>query len=203
MNFDVQEHRSGETQTAVTAEKGSLQDLSLDDIDETSILPTQIHDKINTTMSSLFLSNSSAPVNSTEHPINTTVASNYSDSAMVNDSSCVPGQKFDRGCSETCECELGGKAICRPRCSMPFFRRGALVNDPACMEKPADDPCCSLLVCSHDTGNYTGLFISPSGISELCSAITKTDTAERSISTDRETLQVCNASSWRTCGFYR
>jgi hypothetical protein len=49
---------------------------------------------------------------------------------------------------------------------------------------------------------YTGLFISPSGISELCSAITKTDTAERSISTDRETLQVCNASSWRTCGFY-
>jgi hypothetical protein len=50
---------------------------------------------------------------------------------------------------------------------------------------------------------YTGLFISPSGISELCSAITKTDTAERSVSTDRETLQVCNASSWRTCGFYR
>jgi hypothetical protein len=45
---------------------------------------------------------------------------------------------------------------------------------------------------------YTGLFISPSGISELCSTITKTDTAERSISTDRETLQVCNASSWRT-----
>jgi hypothetical protein len=156
MNFDVQEHRSGETQTAVTAEKGSLQDLSLDDIDETSILPTQIHDKINTTMSSLFLSNSSTPVTSTEHPITTTVASNFSDSAVVNDSSCVPGQKFDRGCSETCECELGGNAICRPRCSMPFFRRGALVNDPACMEKPADDPCCSLLVCSHDTGNYTG-----------------------------------------------
>jgi hypothetical protein len=50
---------------------------------------------------------------------------------------------------------------------------------------------------------YTGLFISPSGISKLCSAITKIDTAERSISTDRETLQVCNASSWRTCGFYR
>jgi hypothetical protein len=50
---------------------------------------------------------------------------------------------------------------------------------------------------------YTGLFISPSGFSELCSTITKTDTAERSISTDRETLQVCNASSWRTCGFYR
>jgi hypothetical protein len=37
----------------------------------------------------------------------------------------------------------------------------------------------------------TGLFISPSWISGLCSTITKTDTAERSISTDRETLQVC------------
>jgi len=30
--------------------------------------------------------------------------------------------------------------------------------------------------------NYTGLFISPSGISELDCATTKTDTAERSIS---------------------
>jgi hypothetical protein len=38
----------------------------------------------------------------------------------------------------------------------------------------------------------TGLFISPSGISGLCCTITKTDTAERSISTDRETLpSVC------------
>jgi len=37
---------------------------------------------------------------------------------------------------------------------------------------------------------YTGLFISPSGISELDCATTKTDTAERSISAERETLQV-------------
>ena len=37
---------------------------------------------------------------------------------------------------------------------------------------------------------YTGLFISPSGISELDCATTKTDTAERSISIDRESLQV-------------
>jgi len=43
-------------------------------------------------------------------------------------------------------------------------------------------------------GHYTGLFISPSGISELDCATTKTDTAERSISTEREreTLQ-----NWR------
>ena len=36
----------------------------------------------------------------------------------------------------------------------------------------------------------TGLFISPSGISELDCATTKTDTAERSISVGREYLQV-------------
>ena len=38
-------------------------------------------------------------------------------------------------------------------------------------------------------GNNTGLFISPSGISELDCATTKTDTAERSISIGRECLQ--------------
>ena len=37
---------------------------------------------------------------------------------------------------------------------------------------------------------YTGLFISPSGIYELDCATTKTDTAERSISIGRESLQV-------------
>ena len=36
----------------------------------------------------------------------------------------------------------------------------------------------------------TGLFISPSGISELDCATTKTDMAERSISIGRESLQV-------------
>ena len=37
---------------------------------------------------------------------------------------------------------------------------------------------------------YIGLFISPSGISELDYATTKTDTAERSIPIGRESLQV-------------
>ena len=37
---------------------------------------------------------------------------------------------------------------------------------------------------------YTGLFISPSGISELDCATTKRDTAERTISIGRESLQV-------------
>ena len=36
---------------------------------------------------------------------------------------------------------------------------------------------------------YTGLFISPSGTSELDCATTKTDTTERSISVGRESLK--------------
>jgi len=40
------------------------------------------------------------------------------------------------------------------------------------------------------TYRYTGLFIIPSGISELDCATTKSDTAERSISISRESLQV-------------
>ena len=42
----------------------------------------------------------------------------------------------------------------------------------------------------HKLINYTGLFISPSGISELDCATTKTDMAERIISIGRESLQV-------------
>ena len=42
----------------------------------------------------------------------------------------------------------------------------------------------------NDFCHSTGLFISPSGISELDCATTKTDTVERSISIGRESLQV-------------
>jgi hypothetical protein len=160
MNFDMQEHQPPDSHTAKSAEKGSLQDLSLDDIDEIPVLPTQIHeDKMNTTTSnattpSAFLSNSSStPLTSKEIPASTTVPSNSSSFVMVNGSSCVQGQKFDRGCSERCECGFDGKAICRPRCSMPFYRRGTLLNDPYCIEKPTEDPCCSIIACTQDTGN--------------------------------------------------
>ena len=50
----------------------------------------------------------------------------------------------------------------------------------------------------------TGLFISPSGTSELDCATTKTDTAERSISIGRESLKVFFVlGPWRTCRFHR
>ena len=52
--------------------------------------------------------------------------------------------------------------------------------------------CCVVLciVCVDCVILCTGLSISPSGISELDCATTKTDTAERSISMGREPLQV-------------
>ena len=43
---------------------------------------------------------------------------------------------------------------------------------------------------AHSHYQHTGLFISSSGISELDCATTKTDTAERSVSIGRESLQV-------------
>ena len=49
---------------------------------------------------------------------------------------------------------------------------------------------CFCLLNPLNVNSYTGLFISPSGISELDCATTKTDTAERSISIGRESLQV-------------
>ena len=45
-----------------------------------------------------------------------------------------------------------------------------------------------LNICS--VNRSTGLFLSPSGISELDCATTKTDTAERSVSIGRESLRV-------------
>ena len=45
-------------------------------------------------------------------------------------------------------------------------------------------------ISSSEISICTGLFISPSGISEINCATTKTDTAERSISIGRESLQV-------------
>ena len=49
----------------------------------------------------------------------------------------------------------------------------------------------NMFTLSHEVrGTYTGLFINLSGISELDCATTKTDTAERSISIGRVSLQV-------------
>ena len=49
---------------------------------------------------------------------------------------------------------------------------------------------CSLFKYDKAGSVHTGLFISPSGTSELDCATTKTETAERSISIGRESLKV-------------
>ena len=59
----------------------------------------------------------------------------------------------------------------------------SLSPDNAVYQKHGMDIKCGLII------SYTGLLISPSGISEIDCATTKTDTAERSISIGRETVQ--------------
>jgi hypothetical protein len=54
----------------------------------------------------------------------------------------------------------------------------------------------------HALPKRTGLFISPSGISELDCATTKTDTAERSISICRETLQAAKRTGSHSAGIH-
>uniref|UniRef100_A0A1B0D4W7 Epidermal cell surface receptor n=1 Tax=Phlebotomus papatasi TaxID=29031 RepID=A0A1B0D4W7_PHLPP len=54
----------------------------------------------------------------------------------------------DRGCDERCICRENGKWDCSPRCSGVFFKRGKILDDPHCHEKPAADECCAVMVCS-------------------------------------------------------
>ncbi|XP_059621360.1 putative epidermal cell surface receptor [Phlebotomus argentipes] len=69
------------------------------------------------------------------------------------------GQRFklhdvsDRGCDERCICRANGKWECSPRCSGVFFKRGKVLDDPHCHEKPAADECCAVMVCSESTAS--------------------------------------------------
>ena len=63
---------------------------------------------------------------------------------------------------------------------------------PFCLESGSShyiSVCYGCIIVPTEGAGTTGLFISPSGISELDCATTKTDTAERSISIGRESLQ--------------
>ncbi|XP_063232172.1 putative epidermal cell surface receptor [Bacillus rossius redtenbacheri] len=109
------------TPPSSSSERGSLQDLSLDDID----------------ISAMTTSTSTPPARN--------------DSCEDGGRTYKVGEHFHRGCEAACSCEAGGQLRCAPRCDGPFFRRGLDQRDPACVEKPVDDPCCAILVCSHDT----------------------------------------------------
>ena len=76
-------------------------------------------------------------------------------------------------------------------CSASRYQSGG--SRPSQLWDPASVLCFKTHECEVTTASrcrYTGLFISPTGISELDCATTKTDTAERSISIGRESLQV-------------
>lgn len=62
------------------------------------------------------------------------------------------GEKFNRGCDESCECSADGKIMCKTRCEVPHFRKGMTKKDGFCQEVPTDDECCVLLKCTQDTG---------------------------------------------------
>ncbi|XP_066992928.1 putative epidermal cell surface receptor isoform X2 [Anabrus simplex] len=127
INFNMAE--DGAENNSSEPEKGSLQDLSLDDIDMSSLMTT-------------------LPVTS---------EASISDTNMTKDM-CTEGSAmykvgdmFNRSCEEVCKCAEGAKVECSPRCVQPTFRRGARQLDPMCYEQPAEDPCCAVLVCAHDT----------------------------------------------------
>jgi len=50
------------------------------------------------------------------------------------------------------------------------------------------DPTCLTIVIT--VSKYTGLFVSPSGISDRCGTVARMDTPKGSMSTEGETLQV-------------
>lgn len=43
---------------------------------------------------------------------------------------------------------------CVERCSTPYIRKGKVLDDPMCTETNVDDPCCAILTCATDTGNF-------------------------------------------------
>jgi len=76
---------------------------------------------------------------------------------LHNGTSYEKGEIFFIGCDERCECMSNGEVKCFERCSIPFFKRGALSYDKMCYEKPSGvDDCCVLYACARDTSGAGG-----------------------------------------------
>lgn len=57
------------------------------------------------------------------------------------------GEKFTKGCDETCQCQKDG-VVCSQQCKMPYVVKGRN-RDPHCDEEPVEgSTCCVRLVCS-------------------------------------------------------
>lgn len=143
INFNMSEEGAGNNSSEPP--KGSLQDLSLDDIDMSSIMTT-LPDMMNMTSEVSIASGTETTV----MPSMMTV-SDKEGMCMEGTMMYKMGDMFNRSCDETCKCGEEGKVSCNPRCSRPTFRRGSRMDDPTCFEHPSGDPCCSILVCTHDT----------------------------------------------------
>lgn len=63
------------------------------------------------------------------------------------------GERFNKGCNESCECGKNGKVICEERCKLPLQRKGLTKKDEFCQELPTEDECCAIVQCTQDTGN--------------------------------------------------
>ncbi|XP_031340199.1 putative epidermal cell surface receptor isoform X3 [Photinus pyralis] len=64
------------------------------------------------------------------------------------------GEKLENGCDSICTC-TNGKMSCTGRCLTPLVKKGAKENDPMCVEKPVDDPCCASLMCDKDKVSHS------------------------------------------------
>lgn len=71
------------------------------------------------------------------------------------------GEKFNRGCNETCQCVKAGEVHCSSICKLPYQVKGRN-KDPSCIEVPVDgNACCVLLNCPavQDLGEYYILYV--------------------------------------------
>lgn len=70
------------------------------------------------------------------------------------------GEKFNKGCNETCQCVRGGEINCSTICKTPYLVKGRN-KDPYCNEVPVDgNSCCVILVCQtkRDSGHGKNCF---------------------------------------------
>lgn len=138
-----------------TVEKGSLQDLSLDDIDMSMFMTPE---PANDTMEETSMPSStgaSAPSGSAPTATSPESPSMPMGLCVEPKGTFAVGERWSRGCDENCTCGADGRSMCEPRCSLPFIRRGSRALDAECYERPSQDPCCAVMVCTHDHDTET------------------------------------------------
>ena len=123
--------------TPETNKTRPLDDLSLDDVP--MLMDIDAKPVVSTTTTAKISENVSTPLNTCKDETNVYKI----------------GEKFNRGCNETCTCTSNGEIECEKRCKRPLERRGFARNDKFCREMPTEDECCVMIQCTQeDTGNF-------------------------------------------------